>query len=100
MFFLEKFKKSKIMEGVLYGIRPAAIGLIAAVALTIGREIIIKPDLTYASFFGGLFSEPLSVFSPACLIIFLAALLCLWKVKVNPIIVTLAAGIAGAILVR
>ena len=96
MFFLERFKKSKIMEGILSGIRPAAVGLIAAAAMTIARDVIIREGVGFGTFFGGLFTNPASVVSPACLVIFLAAFISLWKFKVNPILVTLLAGAAGA----
>jgi len=100
MYFMEKFKKSTVLEGMLFGIRPAAIGLIAAAALTVAKGVIIKQGVTMASFFGGLFSDPISVFSPMCLLIFLASLFCLMKFKMNPIYVTLLAGAAGAVLIR
>ena len=100
MFFLEKFKKSKIMEGMLSGIRPAAIGLIAAASMTIARDVILKQGVTFSSFIDNIFSDPLSVFSPMCLVIFAASFFCLSKIKLNPILVTLLAGAAGAILLR
>jgi len=96
MFFLEKFRKSKVLDGILSGIRPAAIGLIAAAALTIARDVIIRNRDSFASFFNGLFTDPLSVLSPMCLIIFLVSFIALWKFRVNPIIVTLLSGVAGA----
>ena len=100
MYFLEKFKKSKIAEGLFAGIRPAAIGLIAAAAMIIAREVIIYKGVTLPSFFGGLASDPLSVFAPGCLLIFLLSIFCLWKLRMNPILVTLLAGAAGALIIR
>ena len=100
MFFLEKFKKSKIMNGLLSGIRPAAIGLIAAASLTIAREVILRQGVTFSSFFGNIFTDPLSVVSPMCLLIFVLSLIGLSKFKLNPILVTLLAGAAGALLIR
>jgi len=100
MFFIEKFRKSKILEGMLFGIRPAAIGLIAAAALTVARGVIISQGVTFGAFFDGLFTDPLSVMSPICLLIFLASLFCLTKLKMNPILVTFLAGVAGAVLIR
>jgi len=102
MYFLERFKKSKIMEGVLAGIRPAAIGLIAAAALTIAKGVIIKQDAAAGAsvFFEKLFSEPFTAFSPMCLLIFVMSLVSLLKFKLNPILVTVLAGVAGAVLIR
>ena len=96
MFFLEKFKKSKIVEGLFSGIRPAAIGLIAAASLAIAREVVLRGGATFSSFFGSVFTDPASAFSPMCLAIFLLSLLGLTKFKMNPIFVTLLAGAAGA----
>ncbi|MCL2060902.1 MAG: chromate transporter [Oscillospiraceae bacterium] len=96
MFFLEKFKKSQVVEGLFFGVRPAAIGLIAAASLTIAREVILVGGVTFRSFFANILSDPLSVFSPMCLLIFVASLICLAKFKINPIAVTLLAGAVGA----
>ena len=100
MFFLEKFKKSKIMDGMLSGIRPAAIGLIAAASMTIARDVILRQGVTFAAFFNNIFADPFSVISPMCLLIFALSLIALSKFKINPILVTLLAGAAGAILIR
>lgn len=100
MYFLEKFKKSKIVEGLFYGVRPAAIGLIAAAALTIAREVILREGVTLSSFFNGVFSSPASVLSPMCLVIFILSLICLARFKMNPILVTVLAGVAGALFIR
>ena len=100
MFFLEKFKRSKIVEGLFSGVRPAAIGLIAAASLAIAREVILKEGVTFAYIMENIITDPLSVFSPWCLLIFIASLFCLSKFKINPIFVTLLAGVAGVILIR
>lgn len=100
MYFLDRFKKSKITEGLFLGIRPAALGLIGAASMIIAREVIISEGVTYGSFFAGLASDPFSVFAPGCLAIFLLSLLCLSKFKMNPILVTLLAGAAGALIIR
>ena len=100
MYFLERFKRSKIVDGMFSGIRPAAIGLIAAASVAIAREVILKQGVTLKYFAENIFSDPLSVFSPMCLLIFLASLISLWKFKLNPILVTLLAGAAGVLLIR
>lgn len=100
MYFLEAFKSSKIIEGLFSGIRPAAIGLIAAASLSIAREVIVRPGVGVASFFSGLLSSPSSVFSPACLVIFILSVFCLTKFKMNPVLVTILAGVAGAAFIR
>ena len=42
--FYTKFRKSRIVEGALSGLRPAVIGLIAAALLSLGREVFIHPS--------------------------------------------------------
>lgn len=37
-FFLEKFKKNRYLEGALTGIRPASIGMIISIILTMGIQ--------------------------------------------------------------
>ena len=39
--FYEKFRKSRVVEGALSGLRPTVIGLIAASLLSIGREVFL-----------------------------------------------------------
>ena len=48
--FYTKFRKSRIVEGALSGLRPAVIGLIAAALLSLGREVFIHPsDVSWIS---------------------------------------------------
>ena len=42
--FYTKFRKSRIVEGALSGLRPAVIGLIAAALLSLGQEVFIHPS--------------------------------------------------------
>lgn len=73
--FFTKFKDSKTLRSALSGIRPVVIGLIAASCLSIGK--ISFAGLESVLFFG-------------------AALLMVWKLKVNPILVLLICGVLGA----
>ncbi|MDR3120871.1 MAG: chromate transporter [Clostridiales bacterium] len=100
MFFLEKFKRSKVVQGIFAGVRPAAIGLIAAASLAIARDVILPEGTTIQTFFTGLFRSPLSVLSPVCLLIFVLSTVALTKFKANPIAVTVLAGVAGGLLIR
>jgi chromate transporter len=94
MYFLDKFKKSRLMQGLLAGIRPVAIGLIAAAALTIAGDVILRETVDFRTFF----LHPLAAISPVYLLLFILAAFALLKLKANPILVTVLAGIAGAIL--
>lgn len=73
--FFTKFKDSKLLRGALNGIRPAVIGLIAASCLSIGK--ISFAGIESVVFFG-------------------FALLMVWKLKVNPILVLVSCGVLGA----
>ena len=37
--FYEKFRKSRAIDGVMYGLRPAVIGLIGAAFLSVGKTV-------------------------------------------------------------
>jgi chromate transporter len=99
MYFIEKFKQSRFVQGFMRGVRPAAIGLIAAASMTVGKDVFLAEGTTFQSFFGSLFSDPLAVISPAGLLLFVLAAFALTKLKANPILVTVLAGVAGAILI-
>ena len=93
MHFIKKYRQSKLMNGILTGIKPAAVGLIAAAALTIAKEVLTKPGADAAL----LFVNPLGTFSFLMLGIFAATAIAHIKFKVNPILLTVLAGIVGAI---
>lgn len=94
MRFLSKYKESDIATGILLGVKPAAVGLIAAAAVTIAAAVALVPETTFASFFAAPLASvlwfPLAVFA---LVAFLNI-----RFKLNPILLTLAAGAVGAVL--
>ncbi|MCE5234781.1 MAG: chromate transporter [Clostridiaceae bacterium] len=94
MRFLARYKESDIAAGILLGVKPVAVGLIAAAAVTIAAAVALVPEATLASFFAAPLASvlwfPLAVFA-------LVALLNI-RFKVNPILLTFAAGAVGAIL--
>lgn len=94
MVFLEKYKNNHIMNGVLYGIKPAAVGLIAAASLVIAQGILLIPNAT----FNQIISSPLESLEIVGIIIFILAFFLNIKFKVNPILLTLLAGVVGAFL--
>ena len=75
--FFMKFKDNKYVEDAFLGLRPATIGLIASAAILVAY---------------GAFIDYKSV------IIFLVAFVASYKYKVDPILMTIIAGIAGYIL--
>lgn len=80
--FVNKFKDSTIMKGILKGIKAATIGVIAAAAFTVLQGgVMVDGGLNYG-FVG----------------IFLAGLVLMTKLKVDPIIITVLAAVAGVIV--
>lgn len=85
LFF--KFKKLKVIQGILDALRPAVVGLIAAASLTL---------LLYA-FFGeqSLAIEQTDIIA---VLLFLIALVLMRKFKPSPILVMAGCGIVGMVL--
>lgn len=75
--FFQKFKENRYLKGALKGIRPAVIGLIAAVSISMAQA---------------------SFTDTASMIIFVVSLGLLWKFKWNPILVLLASGCCGIVV--
>ncbi len=90
--FLTKFRNSLWLNDLLSGIRPAAVGLIAAAALTIASDVLMKAGRDVST----IWSDPLGTISLVSVAIFavVAALNIRWKV--NAILLTLLAGVVGA----
>lgn len=75
--YFDKFKENQYLKRALAGIRPVVIGLIAASCLSIG-----KISMTGLSSF----------------LIFAAAFFLVYKMKWNPILVLILAGISGVLI--
>lgn len=99
---VDKYKESRIVQGALTGVRPAAVGLIAAAVLTIGRPTLfpersLSGALPFSTlsipYFGGL-----PALDVAALLIAGATILLIAKGKVNPFLVLLGMGCIGALL--
>lgn len=93
MHFIDKYKGNHIMDGVLQGVKPAAVGLIAAAALMIASGVLVREGRSIAT----LFSDPIGTLSPLMVAIFGATALANIRFKVNPILLTVLAGVVGAI---
>jgi len=92
MHFITKYRENTIMIGVLSGIKPAAVGLVSAAALIIAREVLLKPGIATANFF----SDPLGTVSFLMAGVFLVTAVANIRFKVNPILLTVLAGVVGA----
>lgn len=84
-----KYKNLTIIQGVLAGLRPAVVALIASAGLSI---------LTLALWGENGFSTDLSALNYIGLILFIAAFSVLRKWKPNPIYVMLSTGFIGCII--
>ena len=96
MKFIWKYRQSAIVSGALIGIKPAAVGLVAAAAIMIASGVLLKPDMDRAM----LFADPLGTVSLLMIGVFLVTAVANIRFKVNPILLTLLAGIVGAIFVK
>lgn len=76
--FLDKYRENRWVSAALYGIKPVTVGLIGAAAISlINRETFI--DFTSVG-------------------LFLAAFVLTWRFKLHPILMLVAAGVAGLLI--
>lgn len=83
-----RFRGLKMIQGVLAGLRPAVVAMIASAGIT----------LVIMSFYGRTLSVDLCGINIISVMIFAIGFLALRKWKVNPIYVMLGAGVAGVLL--
>ncbi|MFY9381193.1 MAG: chromate transporter [Eubacteriales bacterium] len=94
MRFIARYRENKIMEGFLSGVKPAAVGLIAAAALTIAAGVLVKEGAAWSGFF----TNPLGTISVFLFAVFVITAVLNIKFNVNPILLTLIAGVIGAVV--
>ena len=95
MRFIDRYRKNHIMRGVLAGVKPAAVGLIVAAALTLALGVI-APGQGVAA----ILADPMRTVSFRSLAVFAAVALFNIRFRVNPILLTVLAGVVGAIFFR
>ncbi|MEA4899352.1 MAG: chromate transporter [Christensenellaceae bacterium] len=88
------YKDDDWLTDILSGIKPATVGLIAAAAVAIASEVLTNPGKNI----GDVFANPIGALSLACVAIFVLAAALNIRFKTNPILLTVLAGIAGAIV--
>jgi chromate transporter len=93
MRFIMRYRENRLVAGFLSGIKPAAVGLIAAAALTIGSGVLLQPHATAAT----LLTDPLGALSLPLIGIFAAVAVANIRFRVNPILLTVIAGVIGAL---
>lgn len=85
--FYQKFKENKIVAGCLGGLKPAAIGLICAAVISIGKTVFF-PDsvaLSVVTSYAFIFSA----------LLFAVTLFLALKKKMNPIYIIIISAVAG-----
>lgn len=94
MHFIKRYRESSLVSGILMGVKPTAVGLIAAAATTIAAAVALLPGTTLTSFLASPQTSvlwfPLAVFATVAFVNI--------RFKVNPILLTLIAGVIGALL--
>ena len=94
MHFLTKFKENTILKGALSGIKPAAVGLISAASFMIARDVILKPGADVSM----VWNDIIGAVSFLMVGVFLVTAVANIRFKVNPILLTLLAGVVGAVI--
>ena len=96
MKFLTHFSDRPFTKGFLSGVKPAAVGLIAAASVTIASGVLLQQGASISSFF----VNPLGTISIFSVAVFVITAVAVIKYRANPIVLTVIAGIVGAILCR
>ncbi len=94
--FITRYRQNKVMGAFLSGVKPAAVGLIAAAAMTIAMGVLLREGATTAT----LLTDPLGTFSLFLVAVFGITAVANIRFRVNPILLTLLAGVVGAIFMR
>ncbi|MBQ9885526.1 MAG: chromate transporter, partial [Lachnospiraceae bacterium] len=68
--FYERFRKSCAVDGVMYGLRPAVIGLIGSAFLSVGMTVFFPNGLQTAVFSGAGFWLSLGIFALGAVLAF------------------------------
>ncbi len=85
--FYQKFKENKIVAGCLGGLKPAAIGLICAAVISIGKTVFFPESVALSVLASYTF-----IFSA---LLFAAMLFLALKKKMNPIYIIVISAVAG-----
>lgn len=88
-FIYHRFRGLSMVQGILSGLRPAVIAMIASAGISLFFTAVSGSSTVPAS---------LTQIDPAAILIFLGAFFVLRRWKVNPIQVMIGAGAAGCIL--
>lgn len=91
--FFSKFKNNTIVKGIISGIRPATVGMIASAVIFFAETSIFKGKLS-----GFDFQKTLELLNLPALGIFVLTIIGAKKFKLGPITLTILAGIIGGFI--
>ena len=98
---VERYKESTAVKGALEGIRPATVGLIAAAVITIG-EAAVMPEHSLGGNFSVLRDMTISIgtvhIDAIAIVLCGLTILLIQKFKINPMLVLVIIGCAGAVV--
>ncbi|MCR4950479.1 MAG: chromate transporter [Solobacterium sp.] len=89
---LEKFRNAKIVQGIFTGLRPAVVGFILSAVISIFLNALFNIEVWKAS---GVITDLFKWKALALFAVLLAFYL--YKPKIHPIVLILAAGLAGVL---
>ena len=84
--FFQKFSNNKIIKGIMSGLKPAVIGLIASAVLSVAGRVLFPDGLTDSVFYDLKFYISLLIFFISAFLVFR---------KVHPIFVIILAALFG-----
>ena len=96
LHFMQRFEESGSLNAVLYGIRPATVGLIASAVVFLAETSIFSGPLLSLQLIENI-KEYINLLP--CLI-FIGTIVLAGKFKIGPIKLTILAGIVGALMIR
>lgn len=85
--FYLKFKESRIVSGVMSGLKPAAVGLIASAVITMVIEVLFPAGFSWGQFAGAQIYVSLAIFA--------LGLFLLLKMKEHPIFIICISAVLG-----
>ncbi len=96
MHFMKKFRENKALDAVLYGIRPATVGLISSAVIFLAENSILNG----AVFSIELIENAKEYINVLPTILFIGTIVLAGKFNIGPIKLTLLAGLIGALVIR
>ncbi len=95
VIFMEKFSENRIVRGLFRGITPACGGLLIYTSVTLLLSVFFGTESVF-----GLSRPPFTSDTAALLVLFAAAVFLEFRVKIDPILLTVIGAVFGLIFLR